>query len=107
MYFDYAYFRSRPASPIRTVLVAVCGTTGMRFVVAPADKTSRNPQTVALIQQGLRSLGLWEKRLCSEEMVSMLCRSYSRMWRTHGEEEPLWNKDLEVIANLTGELSEA
>ena len=31
IYFDHAYFRTRRATPARQVLVAVCGTTGMRF----------------------------------------------------------------------------
>ena len=63
VYFDHAYFRTRRATPARQVLVAVCGDTGVRFTVTTTNRSGTNPHTIALIEQGLRTLGLWGAQL--------------------------------------------
>ena len=58
MYFDHVHLRARRGEPARLVLVAVERKTAMKFVVMLEDRLGSNPNTLALVVQGLRELGL-------------------------------------------------
>ena len=55
--FDYAFFRSRPGSPLIPVLVGVCKRTGLKMAGVVRDRYGRLPATIQMIEDGLRTMG--------------------------------------------------